>query len=209
MISYSFPSPQINLQHFASKSRNSYCSFLYDFLLGLVDRMHKPGEDIIPIERITNKIYLIREQHVLLDQDLAELYGVETKHLVQAVKRNSKRFPKDFMFGLSSDEFKMLRSQIVTSNRGGRRYPPYVFTEQGIAMLSSVLQSERAIVVNIAIMRTFVQLRKLSFSYFELVSKIEQIERKYDRQFKVIFDVIRKLIEPPSKPKSEFGFRKS
>jgi len=162
----------------------------------------------IPVERITNKIYLVREQQILLDQDLAELYDVETKHLIQAVKRNKTRFPDDFMFQLSEKEFQILRSQIVTSSWGGRRYPPYAFTEQGVAMLSSVLQSKRAVYVNIAIMRTFVQLRKLSYNYAELLQKIEAIEKKYDKQFKIVFDVIRKLIEPPSKTKEEFGFRK-
>ena len=133
-----------------------------------------------PAERITNKIYFIREQHVLLDQDLADLYDVETKHLIQAVKRNKARFPVDFMFQLSNNEFENLRSQIVTSNRGGRRYLPYAFTEQGVAMLSSILKSDRAVHVNIAIMRTFVQLRRLSYNYADLLNKIEAIERKYD-----------------------------
>jgi len=165
-------------------------------------------KNYIPVERITNKIYLVREQQILLDQDLAELYDVETKHLIQAVKRNKTRFPDDFMFQLSEKEFQILRSQIVTSSWGGRRYPPYAFTEQGVAMLSSVLQSKRAVYVNIAIMRTFVQLRKLSYNYAELLQKIEAIEKKYDKQFKIVFDVIRKLIEPPSKTKEEFGFRK-
>jgi hypothetical protein len=165
-------------------------------------------KNFIPVERITNKIYLVREQQILLDQDLAELYDVETKHLIQAVKRNKTRFPDDFMFQLSEKEFQILRSQIVTSSWGGRRYPPYAFTEQGVAMLSSVLQSKRAVYVNIAIMRTFVQLRKLSYNYAELLQKIEAIEKKYDKQFKIVFDVIRKLIEPPSKTKEEFGFRK-
>ncbi|MCK4558646.1 MAG: ORF6N domain-containing protein [Calditrichia bacterium] len=165
-------------------------------------------KDLIPIERITSKIYRIRNQKVLLDQDIADLYGVETRHLVQAVKRNINRFPDDFMFQLSKEEFKILRSQIVTSSWGGRRYPPYVFTEQGIAMLSSVLQSERAVNVNIAIMRAFVQLRKLSYNYTELHKKIETIERKYDKQFRVVFEAIKQLIETPKKPKGKFGFRK-
>lgn len=163
--------------------------------------------NITPEERITNKIYFIREQHVLLDQDLADLYNVETKHLIQAVKRNKSRFPVDFMFQLSNNEFENLRSQIVTSNRGGRRYLPYAFTEQGVAMLSSILKSDRAVHVNIAIMRTFVQLRKLTYNYAELRHKIESIERKYDKQFRIVFDIIKKLIEPPQKLKNEFGFR--
>ena len=118
--------------------------------------------DIVPIERITNKIYLMRGMKVMLDRDLAELYDVETRTLVQAIKRNKQRFPPDFMFQLSKDEFDSLRSQIVISKgRGGRRYPPYAFTEQGVAMLSSVLNSDRAIQVNIQIMRAFTKLREM------------------------------------------------
>jgi hypothetical protein len=163
---------------------------------------------LIATERITSKIYLVRNQQVLLDQDLAELYGVQTKHLVQAVKRNKTRFPDDFMFQLSEEEFQILRSQIVTSSWGGRRYLPYAFTEQGVAMLSSVLQNERAVNVNIAIMRTFVQLRKLSYNYADLLNKIEVIEGKYDKQFRVVFEAIRQLIETPKKSKGKFGFHK-
>jgi hypothetical protein len=147
-------------------------------------------KNFLPVERITNKIYLIRDQKVLLDSDLAELYDVEKKQLVQAVKRNIIRFPDDFMFRLSNSEFENLRSQIVTSNRGGRRYLPYVFTEQGVAMLSSILKSDRAILVNIAIMRTFVQLRKLTYNYTELRNKIDTIEREYDKQFRDVFDIL-------------------
>ena len=164
---------------------------------------------IIPIERITNKIYLIRNHHVLLDHDLAELYRVKTRQITQAVKRNSQRFPDDFMFQLSKEEFKFLRSQIVTSSWGGRRYPPYAFTEQGVAMLSSVLNSEQSINVNIAIMRTFVELRKFSYQYSDLFKKIESIERRYDKQFSEIFTIIKKLIEEPKKSlKDRIGFRK-
>ena len=163
---------------------------------------------IIPIERITSKIFLIRKHQVLLDQDLAKLYGVETRQLVQAVKRNIQRFPDDFMFQLSKDEFNILRSQIVISSWGGRRYPPYAFTEQGVAMLSSVLQSERAVNVNIAIMRAFVQLRKLSYNYADLLKKIETMEKKYDKQFRVVFKAIKQLIEIPKRPKGKFGFHK-
>jgi hypothetical protein len=163
--------------------------------------------NFIPVERITQRIYFIRDQKVLLDKDLADLYDVETKQLVQAVKRNRIRFPDDFMFQLSENEFESLRSQIVTSNRGGRRYLPYAFTEQGVAMLSTVLKSDRAIHVNIAIMRTFVQLRKLTFNDAELRNKIESVERKYDKQFRIVFDIIRKLIEPLEKSTGEFGFR--
>ena len=139
------------------------------------------------IEQITKKICYLRKQQVILDKDLAELYGVETRQLIQAVKRNLKRFPEDFMFQLSEQEFKILRSQYVISSWGGRRYTPYAFSEQGIAMLSSVLKSDQAINVNISIMRAFVQLRKLSYNYSDLQNKINAIEKKYDQQFGIIF----------------------
>jgi hypothetical protein len=155
--------------------------------------------EIIPIERITNKIYFLRKRQVLLDKDLAELYGVETRQLIQAVKRNLKRFPDDFMFQLTEEEFKNLRSQNVISSWGGRRYPPYAFTEQGVAMLSSVLKSEQAINVNIAVMRAFVQLRRLSYNYSDLLKKVNAMEKKYDQQFGVVFEAIKKLIETPLK----------
>ncbi len=153
----------------------------------------------VPIERIAKKIYVIRGQKVMLDSDLAELYDVETKALNQAVKRNSGRFPEDFMFQLVPEEIENLRSQIVTSSSryGGRRYLPYAFTEQGIAMLSSVLKSERAVEVNIAIMRTFVKMRELMASHAELARKIEAMEKKYDEQFQDVFKVIKKMLIPP------------
>jgi hypothetical protein len=164
--------------------------------------------EIIQIERITNKIYSLRGHKVLLDEDLAELYGVETRQLIQAVKRNIKRFPDDFMFKLSEEELTNLRSQIVISSWGGRRYTPYAFTEQGIAMLSSVLKSEQAINVNIAIMRAFVQLRRLSYNYSDLLKKINAMEKKYNKQFRVVFEAIRKMIEtPPKSLKDKMGFR--
>jgi len=165
--------------------------------------------DLIPLERISGKIYKIRKNYIMLDQDLAELYGIETRHLIQAVKRNINRFPEDFMFQLSKDEFKILRSQIVISSWGGRRYPPYAFTEQGVAMLSSVINSSRAVNVNIAIMRAFVQLRKMSYNYSDLLKKIESMEKKYDKQFRVVFEAIKQLIETPTKKlKGKFGFHK-
>ena len=139
--------------------------------------MAKKAALIIPIERIQQCIYLIRKQKVMLDKDLAALYGVETKVLIQAVKRNIERFPSDFMYQLTDKEFAILRSQIVTSRWGGRRYKPYVFTEQGVAMLSSVLRSKRALAVNIAIMRTFVKLREILGSNDLLRRKIESMER--------------------------------
>ncbi len=157
-------------------------------------------------EQITRSILFLRNQKVILDADLAALYGVQTKALVQAVKRNQDRFPADFMFQLNSREVGSLRSQIVTSNgRGGRRYLPYVFTEQGVAMLSSVLRSPRAVQVNIEIMRAFVRLRSLLASHEQLAAKLVALEKKYDVQFKVVFDAIRALMEPADKENGHIG----
>lgn len=171
------------------------------------------GTAVIPTERIERAILLIRGEKVLLDRDLADLYGVETRVLVQAVKRNVQRFPEDFMFQLTSDEANSLRSQIVISKagRGGVRYAPYAFTEQGVAMLSSVLRSERAIEVNIAIMRAFVRLRELLSTHKELARKLESQERKlgeHDEKFRVVFEAIRQLMTPPPEPvkKRHIGF---
>ena len=166
---------------------------------------------LIPIETIGSRILLIRGQKVMLDRDLAELYGVTVKSLNQAVARNKLRFPKDFVFQLTDRETgHFLRSQIVTSNakRGGRRYQPYAFTEQGVAMLSSVLHSPRAIQVNIAIMRAFVQLRQWLLSHADLARKLEDMEKKYDEQFRNIFEAIQALMTPdvPEK-KGKIGFR--
>ncbi len=162
---------------------------------------------LIPSERIEKAILLIRGKKVMLDRDLAELYGVTTKVLMQAVKRNLTRFPKDFMFQLSKNE--ALRSQIVTSKkRGGRRYLPFVFTEQGIAMLSSVLRSEVAIHVNIAIMRAFVRLREMLASNKNLARKLHELEKKFDEQFRVVFEAIRQWMEPPLEENPrKIGFR--
>jgi hypothetical protein len=163
---------------------------------------------LVPARRIERCILEIRGQRVILDADLADLYGVPTKALVQAVKRNRERFPEDFMFQLTSAEFDDLRSQSVTSSWGGRRYAPYAFTEQGVAMLSSVLRSPEAVRVNIEIMRAFVRLRELLASHAELARKRDALERKYDAQFKVVFDAIRQLMEPPAERKrSRIGFR--
>jgi phage regulator Rha-like protein len=163
--------------------------------------------DIVPIERITNKIYLMRGMKVMLDRDLAELYDVETRTLVQAIKRNKQRFPPDFMFQLFKDEFDSLRSQIVISKgRGGRRYPPYAFTEQGVAMLSSVLNSDRAIQVNILIMRAFTKLREMLSTHEDLKKKIDDMEKKYDQQFQIVFEAIKQLLETDEKPKKKIGF---
>jgi hypothetical protein len=163
------------------------------------------------VERITKTILFIRGEKVLLDEDLALLYGVETKVLVQAVKRNLDRFPEDFMFQLGVEEWEYLRSQSVTSKpegRGGRRYAPYAFTEQGVAMLSSVLKSEQAVQVNIEIMRAFVRLREILSTHHELARKLDGLERKYDSQFKAVFDAIRQLMAPPLPKKKPIGFRK-
>jgi len=187
--------------------------------------------NLIPAERIERRILLLRGQKVMLDSDLAELYGVETKVLNQAVQRNAERFPEDFMFQLSAEESQLvlrsqsvtsnhgitgnplqiegsLRSQIVTSNlgRGGRRYRPYVFTEQGVAMLSSVLASPRSVQVNIAIMRTFVLLRQMLATHADLAQRLATLERKYDAQFKGVFDAIRALMSDKKLPKREIGF---
>jgi hypothetical protein len=158
-------------------------------------------------ENLINRIYFIRGEKVMLDFDLAILYGVETKRLKEAVRRNIKRFPKDFMFELSLVEYRSLRSQIATLKRGEHsKYLPFAFTEQGVAMLSGILNSDRAIQVNIAIMRTFVQLRKLMSVHNELAEKIENLEKKYDGQFKIVFNLIKKLIEDEEKPKRPIGF---
>ncbi|MEW6409062.1 MAG: ORF6N domain-containing protein [Nitrospirota bacterium] len=163
--------------------------------------------DIIPLETIERRILLIRGQKVMLSTHLAELYGVEPRVLVQAVKRNMKRFPDDFMFQLNDEEFKNLKSQIVISSWGGlRRANPYAFTEQGVAMLSSVLNSERAINVNIAIMRAFVKLREMLFTHKDLARKLNEMEKKYDAQFKIVFDAIRELMTSPEKHKRKIGF---
>lgn len=168
--------------------------------------------NFIPQEQIENKILLLRGLKVMLDKDLAELYGVQTKALNQAVKRNPDRFPEDFMFQMTNKEYEstFLRSQNVTLKRGQhRKYFPYVFTEQGVAMLSSVLNSPRAIQVNIQIMRTFTKLRELMATHKELRQKIERLEQKFnehDQNFLVVFDAIRKLLSPPEKPKTRIGF---
>ena len=155
---------------------------------------------------IATKILFLRDEKVLLDADLALLYGVETKALKQAVRRNIERFPEDFMFELTEEEFKNLRSQFVTSSWGGQRYPPFAFTEQGVAMLSGILNSTQAIETNIAIIRAFVALRKLMESNKDLALKIRQLERKYDQRFKLVFDTIQKLIKEEKEAKP-IGFQ--
>ena len=169
---------------------------------------------IIPTEVIEKRIFLLRGQKVMLDMHLAELYNVPTKSLNLAVKRNNDRFPADFMFQLSEEEYSLisahLRLQIETSKksrRGGRQYLPYAFSEQGVAMLSSVLRSRRAVQVNIEIMRAFVKLRELLATNKDLAHKLTELEKKYYAQFKVVFDAIRQIIYSPEKPKREIGFR--
>jgi hypothetical protein len=159
---------------------------------------------------IATKIYFLRGEKILFDSDLAALYGLETKVLKQAVRRNMKRFPPDFMFELSDEEWTFLRSQIVTLEKGRGKYPkyaPFAFTEQGVAMLSGVLNTRRAVETNIAIMRTFVTLRKWMQSNKELAARIRQLESKYDEQFSVVFDAIRQLIRQEAKEVRPIGFR--
>lgn len=166
-------------------------------------------EQIVPIETIQAKIIQIRGEKVLLDRDLAELYGVETKRLKQAVRRNKERFPEDFMFELSEQEFTAWRTQFVTSNtdKMGLRHRPMAFTEHGVAMLSSVLRSNQAVQVNIAIMRAFVRMRQLLYSNKDLKVRIETMEKKYDGNFRIVFAAIKELMEPAKKSKmKKIGF---
>ncbi|MCK4427788.1 MAG: ORF6N domain-containing protein [candidate division Zixibacteria bacterium] len=165
-------------------------------------------QEIVPQERIESKIFLIRGQNVILDRHIAALYGVKPIALRQQVKRNMDRFPEDFMLKLTKEEAEILLSQnVIPSKRSLGGYLPYAFTEQGVAMLSSVLNSKRAIYVNIQIMRTFAKLRQILLTHADLKRKIEGMEKKYDQQFKVVFEVISKLLEPPKKLKKKIGFR--
>ena len=165
---------------------------------------------IVPIEKITEKIYLIRSARVKLDRDLAALYGVENRVLKQAVRRNIDRFPFDFMFELSKREYQSLRSQNVTLKRGQHsKYLPFVFTEQGVAMLSSVLKSDRAVHVNIQIMRAFIKMRQMYVNHEDLKQKIIAMERKYDKQFQIVFEAIKQLLEEDEKPKPKIGYVKA
>lgn len=165
---------------------------------------------------IEKRILVVRDRQVMLDEDLADLYGVETRRLIEQVKRNIERFPDDFMFQLSKEEAATLRSQTATSEsgRGGRRYAPYVFTEQGVAMLSGVLRSKSAVAVNIEIMRAFVELRRAAASYTAIEERLEDLEREtsahlgqHDQQLAQIFQALRQLISPPPRPKRQVGFR--
>jgi hypothetical protein len=169
--------------------------------------MKKTTPLVIPREGIENRIYLLRGEKVMLSTDLSRLYQVAPRVLVQAVKRNADRFPADFMFQLTDKEFKILKSQIVTSSWDGlRRATPYAFIEQGVAMLSSVLRSKRAVKVNIEIMRTFVHLRRMLATHEDLARKLASLERKYDAQFNVVFDAIRELMKPPEPPSDKSAF---
>lgn len=174
-----------------------------------------PSLELISLPAIRQRILFVRERHVMLDEDLARLYGVETRRLTEQVRRNLERFPPDFMFQLTRDEAAALRSRSATSKsgRGGRRYAPYVFTEQGVAMLSSVLRSKRAVAVNIAIMRAFVELRRAAASYAAIERRLEELERetqaklgRHDQQLNTIFEALRQLISPPPRPKRRIGF---
>jgi hypothetical protein len=164
-------------------------------------------KSLISVERIEHAILLIRGQKVMLSSDLAALYGVPVKVLNQAVKRNVERFPADFMFQLSREEFSNLKSQFVTSSWGGvRRATPYAFTEQGVAMLSSVLSSPRAVRVNIEIMRAFVRLRRILAAHADLAKRLDALEQKYDEQFSVVFEAIREMMKPPEPKRKPIGF---
>lgn len=180
------------------------------FVYGEIMAQKKKSKSValVPAEIIESKILLIRGKKIMLDPDLAQLYGAETRVLIQAVKRKISRFPEEFMFQLTKKEHESLRSQSVISKkgRGGRRYPPYAFTQEGVAMLSSVLNSERAIHVNVQIMKTFIKLREMLSSHDQLRKKIESMEKKYDAQFKAVFAVIKELLEPPEKPIKKIGF---
>lgn len=170
--------------------------------------MAKKG--VIPEAVIVNKIYLIRGQKVMLDSDLAELYGVETKQLKRQVRRNHARFPSDFMFELSKEELQNLRSQIDTSSWGGTRFVPMAFTEQGVAMLSSVLHSEQAIEVNIFIIRVFTKLREMVLTNKDILLKLEQMEQtvsKHDENIELIFAALKELLNPPPIPRQRIGFK--
>lgn len=170
--------------------------------------MGKTPPSLLPAERIERSILLLRGEKVILDKDIGVLYDVETRVLMQAVKRNLDRFPPDFIMQLTLEEVETLRSQSVISNgRGGRRYRPYAFTEQGVAMLSSVLRSERSVRVNIEIMRVFVRLRQMMSTQADLVRRLDELEQRYDGQFKAVFDALRQLMAPPERSRRRIGFK--
>lgn len=166
--------------------------------------------EVVPVAEIERAIRVVRGQRVMLDEDLALLYGVEVKVLNQSVKRNIERFPADFMFQLTAEETRILRSQIVTLRSGAwgkhRKYLPFAFTEQGVAMLSSVLRSPRAVHVNIEIMRAFVRLRRMLLVHADLARKLAALEKKYDARFRIVFEAIEELMNPSPEPKKKIGF---
>lgn len=178
-------------------------------VVGTKKRATSRSRAVVATERILSAIHRIRGQKVMLAADLAELYGVETRALVQAVKRNASRFPGDFMFQLTTVETATLTSQVVMSKtRGGRRSRPYAFTEQGVAMLSSVLRSPRAVEVNVEIMRAFVRVREMVAGRAELVRRLDALEERYDQQFGAVFDAIRALVADEAKPRRRIGFHR-
>jgi hypothetical protein len=188
-------------------SRRRYCATVHGMPSNNLKSQIVTSNAYIAAESVEQRILSIRGQKVMLSTDLAELYEVAPKVLMQAVKRNQDRFPADFMFQLTHGEHENLKSQFVTSSWGGaRRAAPYAFTEQGVAILSSVLRSPRAVQVNIAIMRAFVKLREILSSHRDLAQRLEEMESKYDEQFKVVFDAIRQLMAPPLKPRPRIGF---
>ena len=196
----------------ASSSRVKICCSICPPMKFRTEGIFMSGGKLTVVSQkiIERGIFLIRGRRVMLDQDLARLYQVSTGALIQAVKRNMKRFPSDFMYQLTREEVANLRSQFVISSWGGRRYLPYAFTEQGVAMLSSVLKSERAIQVNVAIMRTFVRIREMLAAHKELAHKLSELERKiekHDEAIQTIFEAIRKLTAPFEPPKHRIGFR--
>ena len=162
---------------------------------------------VIPAERIERSILFLRGHKVMLDSDLAELYGVTTKRLNEQVKRNRDRFPRDFMFQLTNKEFVRLRSQFATTSLTKRRTPPYVFTEHGAVMLASVLNSDIAVNASVQVVRVFVRLRRMLESHAALARKLDELEKKYDSQFKIVFEAIRQLMIPPEKEQRKIGFR--
>jgi hypothetical protein len=172
-----------------------------------MSKRQQRDSSLIPPERIEHAILLLRGQKVMIDADLAALYDVETGQLVRAVRRNADRFPNDFAFPLTQKEFTNLKCQSgISSLWGGRRTPPWAFTEQGVAMHSSVLHSKRAVQVNVEIMRAFVRLRELLAAHSDLARRLDELEKKYDKQFAVVFDAIRQLMAPPAEVKREIGY---
>jgi hypothetical protein len=172
--------------------------------------MKTSNESVLTDELLMNKIYIIRGQKVMLDKDLAELYGVETKRLKEQVKRNGDRFPDDFMFQLTEKELEILRSQIATSSWGGARYLPLAFTEQGVAMLSSVLNSKQAIHVNIQIIRIFTRMREMLLTHKDILLKLEQMEKQvsiHSKEIQQIFAVLKQLIQKPIEPRKKIGYK--